>query len=297
MNDALLHIEIPAYPLLHRGKVRDLFRLDDDHVLMVASDRLSAFDVVLPDGIPDKGRILTEISRYWCQRLAPWVRHHQSERSVADYIKDPGLLAILGGRGQVVKYYRPLPIEAVVRGYLIGSGWQAYRAQGAVCGIRLPSGLCLAERLPEPIFTPTTKAAVGEHDQPLSFDEVVALLGGEVAERVRAISLILYREAVRYAETRGILIADTKFEFALDELGEIVVIDELLTPDSSRFWPSERYCPGQNPPSFDKQYVRDYLVNSGWDKVAPPPRLPPEVIGRTQEKYREALIRLTRIDA
>ena len=290
----LYESEVSELELLARGKVRDLYAVDDEHLLIVASDRLSAFDVVLPDPIPGKGAVLTGLSRFWFARTRHLVANHQSAVAVDEVVGDPAARSVLRGRALVVRRLRPLPIEAIVRGYLIGSGWKDYRAGGAVCGIALPAGLELAARLPEPLFTPSTKAGKGEHDRNIGFDEALRLLGREVAERVRDTSLRLYREAARYAAGRGILIADTKFEFAIDGSGALVLIDEALTPDSSRFWPADAYRPGHSPPSFDKQFVRDHLEAEGWDKRPPAPRLPEPVIAATAGKYAEAQERLTR---
>jgi len=275
-----------------RGKVRDLYRAGDEHLLIVATDRISAFDVVLPDPIPGKGEVLTSVSNFWFARTGAEVPNHLAPLAVEDFVADPRARAELRGRAVVVRRCRPLPIEAVVRGYLIGSGWQDYQRTGAVCGITLPPGLPLAGRLPAPIFTPATKAAAGEHDENIAFERVRALLGAELAERVRVSSVRLYTEAAAYAASRGIIIADTKLEFGLDAGGELVLIDELLTPDSSRFWPADGWRTGTSPPSFDKQYVRDYLQSLDWDKRAPGPHLPAAVIARTAQKYREARRRL-----
>jgi phosphoribosylaminoimidazole-succinocarboxamide synthase len=279
--------------LIHRGKVRDVYALDDAHMLIVTSDRLSAFDVVLPDPIPEKGRVLTEISNFWFGKTQHIVRNHLTGRSVEEFVTDPADRALLAGRAIVVQRLKALPVEAVVRGYVIGGGWKEYQATGSICDIALPTGLRMADRLPEPIFTPATKAAVGEHDENVSFDVVAAQIGVERAEEVRRTALALYAYAAEHARQRGIIIADTKFEFGVDAAGQLVLIDEILTPDSSRFWPADRYEPGQNPPSFDKQYVRDYLETLTWNKKAPGPHLPADVIRRTTENYLEALHRLT----
>jgi phosphoribosylaminoimidazole-succinocarboxamide synthase len=279
--------------LLHRGKVRDNYALDDERLLIVATDRLSAFDVVLPDPIPGKGQVLTAISDFWFARTRHIVRNHLSGEPLAKYVADPAERAMLEGRAVVVERLRPLPIEAVVRGYLIGSGWKDYQRDGTVCGIALPAGLQQAARLPQPIYTPSSKAPAGAHDQNISYPETEALVGPAAAARVRELALALYGHAAAYALTRGIIIADTKFEFGLDRSGAVVLMDEALTPDSSRFWPVDSYREGTSPPSFDKQYVRDYLETLDWNKRAPGPRLPAEVIARTAAKYREALERLT----
>jgi phosphoribosylaminoimidazole-succinocarboxamide synthase len=279
--------------LLHRGKVRDVYALDAQLMLIVTTDRLSAFDVVLPDPIPGKGGVLTQISNFWFGRTRHLTDNHLSGRRVEEFVTDPQERRMLEGRAVVVRRLRALPVEAVVRGYLSGSGWKDYQRTGAICGVRLPGGLRLADRLPEPIFTPATKAAVGEHDENVAFEQIAATIGRDVAEQVRRTALALYGYAVEHARERGILIADTKFEFGVDGAGALVLIDEVLTPDSSRFWPVASYEPGKSPPSFDKQFVRDYLETLDWNKRAPGPRLPAEVIRRTSEKYAEALRRLT----
>jgi phosphoribosylaminoimidazole-succinocarboxamide synthase len=292
MSEGLHTSNLSSLPLIGRGKVRDLYGIDDRRMLIVTTDRLSAFDVVMPQPIPDKGRILTEISNFWFHRLGHIVPHHLLPQSPREFLQADETRR-LDGRAIVVKRVNPLPVEAVVRGYLIGSGWKDYRASGAVCGLQLPAGLQQASQLPRPIFTPATKAALGAHDENIPFAEVEQLIGTELAARVRAISVQLYTEAANYALTRGIIIADTKFEFGLDEHGQLLLIDEVLTPDSSRFWPIDRYRVGASPPSFDKQFVRDYLETLDWNKRAPGPELPPQIIARTAEKYREALQRLT----
>jgi phosphoribosylaminoimidazole-succinocarboxamide synthase len=273
--------------------VRDNYAIGSDRMLIVASDRLSAFDVVLPDPIPGKGRVLTAISNFWFAHTPHIVANHLTGEPVARYVEDPAERAPLEGRAVVVRRLAPLPVEAVVRGYLIGSGWKDYQASGRVCGIALPPGLKQASKLPAPIFTPATKAAAGEHDENVSFEQVEETIGRDTAARVRELALALYGFAAGHARARGILIADTKFEFGLDASGQVVLMDEALTPDSSRFWPADSYCEGASPPSFDKQYVRDYLETLDWDKRAPAPRLPAEVIAGTAEKYREAQRRLT----
>ena len=275
-----------------RGKVRDIYAVNDDKMMIVVSDRLSAFDVVLPDPIPDKGRVLTELANFWFSRLGHIVPNHLTGIDPESVVRDAADKEQVRGRAVVVKKLQPLPIEAVVRGYLIGSGWKDYQATGAVCGIRLPAGLKQAEKLPAPIFTPATKAASG-HDENISFERMGEIVGKPLAERVRALSIRLYREAADFAASRGILIADTKFEFGTDEQGNLVLIDEVLTADSSRFWPADQYAVGISPPSYDKQFVRDYLETLDWNKTPPGPRLPAEVIERTSAKYREALERLT----
>jgi phosphoribosylaminoimidazole-succinocarboxamide synthase len=278
---------------LHQGKVRDIYAVDDAHLLIVTTDRLSAFDVVLPNPIPGKGRVLTEISRFWFAKTPHIVPNHLVDRSLDSIVKDSAQRAAIADRSMVVRRLKALPIEAVVRGYLIGSGWKDYQRAGSVCGVQLPSGLQLAQALPEPIFTPTTKAAIGEHDENIDFQTMAATIGADLAKRVCDTALALYRYAASQALARGIIIADTKFEFGLDENGVLVLIDEALTPDSSRFWPVDTYRPGISPPSFDKQFVRDYLETLNWNKRAPGPQLPPSVIVRTSEKYQEALRRLT----
>jgi len=290
---ALFQSDLKHLKLLNRGKVRDVYEADADHLLIVASDRLSAFDVVLPQPIPGKGEVLTRVSNFWFARTRELLPNHLSNVPLTDVVPDATERATLGDRAIVVKRLKPLPVEAIVRGYIIGSGWKDYRQTGAVCGIRLPEGLELADKLPDAIYTPSTKAAIGEHDENIDFDRTVALLGGDLAGQVRDASLRIYTECAAYALERGIIIADTKFEFGLDEDGRLHLIDEALTPDSSRFWPADQYRPGSSPPSFDKQYVRDYLETLDWDKQAPAPQLPDEVIRRTAEKYREAERRLT----
>ena len=278
---------------LHTGKVRDIYEIDAEHMLIVTTDRLSAFDVVLPDPIPQKGRVLTEISDFWFRQTAGIVPNQLSDRSLEPLPLDADERAMLAGRAVVVRRLRALPVEAVVRGYLIGSGWKDYQRSGSVCGIALPPGLQLAQQLPQPLFTPASKAPAGQHDENISFADVEVLLGTALAVKVRDTSLALYGFAAAHARARGIIIADTKFEFGLDAEDRLVLIDEVLTPDSSRFWPADTYRVGISPPSFDKQFVRDYLETLAWNKQAPAPRLPPEIIARTSEKYLEALARLT----
>ena len=289
----LYESNLKSLKLLGRGKVRDMYAVDGDRLLIVTSDRLSAFDVVLPDPIPDKGRVLNEMSNFWFRRLGHIVPNHLDVAAPESVVKGGDDAAQVKGRAVVVKRLKPLPVEAVVRGYLIGSGWKDYQKTGAVCGIRLPAGLKQADKLPEVIFTPATKAEAGAHDQNISYERTEKLIGKTLAAKVRDVSLRLYREAADYARGRGIIIADTKFEFGTDEKGNLVLIDEALTADSSRFWPADEYRPGISPPSFDKQYVRDYLEKLRWKKAPPAPRLPAEVIAKTSEKYREALFRLT----
>jgi phosphoribosylaminoimidazole-succinocarboxamide synthase len=285
--------DLPGLELVHRGKVRDVFALPDARLLMVASDRLSAFDVVLPDPIPGKGELLCQMSNFWFARTAHLIANHLTGDSVASVLPAGVDTALYAQRSVVVKRLQPLPVEAIARGYLIGSGWKDYLASGQLCGIELPAGLRQAERLAEPIFTPSSKAAIGDHDENIGFDAMVALIGGELAEQVRATTLAIYRFAAAYAEKRGILIADTKLEFGLDADGTLTVMDEMLTPDSSRFWPVEDYRVGSSPPSYDKQFVRDYLETLDWNKTAPGPHLPAEVIEGTRLRYATALARLT----
>jgi len=286
---ALHQSDIKSLPLLNRGKVRDIYDVDEDHMLIVTTDRLSAFDVILPDPIPGKGAILTSVSNFWFDRTRHIIANHLTDKTLEDVLPDAAERNPVEGRGIVVRKLNPLPVEAIVRGYLIGSGWNDYEKIGAVCGISLPEGLQQAQQLPEAIFTPSTKADVGGHDENISFEKTVNLLGQDLAEQVRDVSIKLYQEAAAYALERGIIIADTKFEFGTDDNGALVLIDEALTPDSSRFWPADSYQAGISPPSFDKQYVRDYLETLDWDKTDPGPRLPEDVIRRTGEKYREAM--------
>lgn len=292
-DTALFDSQLPSHERVARGKVRDVYAVDDEHLLIVATDRLSAFDVVLPDPVPGKGRVLTELSNFWFRRMAGVMPNHLTDIRLEDVVPDAGLRAPLAGRSVVVRRLQPLPIEAVVRGYLIGSGWRDYCDTGAVCGIPLPSGLELAARLPEPLFTPATKADAGDHDVNIDFDAVCTLVGTDLAERVRAATLEIYSQASEFAATRGIVVADTKLEFGLDGDGELYIIDELLTPDSSRFWPRSGYRAGTSPPSYDKQFVRDYLETLDWDKTAPGPTLPASIIAGTAKKYRDILELLT----
>jgi phosphoribosylaminoimidazole-succinocarboxamide synthase len=293
MTASLYESRLTSLKLRHRGKVRDIYDIDDRLMLIVTTDRLSAFDVVMSDPIPGKGAILTAMSQFWFNRTRALIPNQLTDIPLAQVVKDPAERPPLEGRAVVVRKLKALPVEAIVRGYLVGSGWKEYQQTGTVCGIKLPAGLKLADKLPEPIFTPSTKAAAGQHDENISFEAAATLLGGDVATRVRDATLSIYKECAAYARTRGIIIADTKFEFGLDENGTLTLIDEVLTPDSSRFWPADQYQPGSNPPSFDKQYVRDWLEASGWNKQAPAPKLPAEVIARTAEKYQKALRRLT----
>ena len=299
MATTLLEADLPGLPLRHRGKVRDVFELPADgngpRLLIVATDRLSAFDVVLPDPIPGKGEMLCQISNFWFARTAHIVPNHLTGIDVASVLPagvDPALYA---KRAVVTKRLKPVPVEAIARGYLIGSGWKDYQRTGRVSGIGLPDGLRQAEQLPQPIFTPSTKAAVGDHDENIDFDTMVRTVGADLAEQVRDATLRLYAFAAEYAAQRGIILADTKFEFGTDADGRLYVMDEMLTPDSSRYWPADEYAVGSSPPSYDKQFVRDYLETLDWDKTAPGPRLPAEVIERTRAKYAEALYKLAEI--
>ena len=291
--DVLFESSIPELPLIGRGKVRDIYSVDEQHLLLVTTDRLSAYDVVMPDPVPGKGEVLTKISLFWFRMMSDIIENQLTELTVADVVKDPGLQEQLRTRALVVKRLKPLPVEAVVRGYLIGSGWKDYQETGRVCGIDLPAGLRQAEKLPTTLFTPAYKAEAGAHDENIGFDKVVELVGEKLATRVRDISIEIYERAAAYALDRGIIIADTKFEFGLDEQGRLYIIDEALTPDSSRFWPVDGYDVGISPPSFDKQFVRDYLETLDWDKTAPGPDLPAEILEKTAQKYQEAFTRMT----
>lgn len=290
MTDILYESKIEGLRLAFRGKVRDAYDLGDA-LLIVTSDRLSAFDVVLPTPIPEKGRVLSSLSRFWFEHTSHIIKNHLLERRLEDVVP-AAWVERLTDRSQIVRKAKPLPVEAVVRGYLVGSGWEEYRRSGTICGQRLPAGLRQADKLPEAIFTPSTKAPIGQHDQNISFAETEQVLGADVAARVRDHALAVYRFGAEWAEKRGIIIADTKFEFGTVD-GEMILIDEVMTPDSSRFWPQDQYRPGTSPPSFDKQYVRDYLTEIGWNKEPPAPELPPDVVRRTSEKYLEALRQLT----
>lgn len=292
-KNALFESQIASLGSPHRGKVRDLYDLDDQHLLIVTTDRISAFDVVLPTPIPEKGIVLTRLTEFWLNRSRALVTTHQTDLALESVITSAEERAILAGRFQIVKKYPVLPIEAIVRGYLVGSGWKDYQRTGAVCGVPLPAGLQQAEKLTTPLFTPSTKAAVGQHDENISIEQARVLLGSDILEQVRQVSLQLYTQAADYARQRGIIIADTKFEFGLAENGQIVLIDEVLTPDSSRFWPVADYRLGISPPSYDKQYVRDYLETLNWNKEPPGPALPVEVVRHTTAKYWEAYTRLT----
>ena len=293
MSGALLQSDLKSLSLLHRGKVRDIYAVDHDKLLVVQTDRLSAFDVILPNPIPGKGEVLTTVSNFWFHKLGHVIPNHLTGIVPESVVKTEDERAQVQGRAFVVKKLKPLPIEAIIRGYLVGSGWKDYQKTGAVCGIKLPAGLREAEKLQEPLFTPSTKAAVGDHDENISFEQVVELLGETRAREVRNATMKLYQEAADYAATKGIIIADTKFEFGEDEAGKLYLIDEALTPDSSRFWPADQYHVGSNPPSFDKQFIRDWLEASGWDKRSPAPHIPQEVLQKTADKYREALVKLT----
>lgn len=289
----LFESSITSLKLLSRGKVRDIYEVDNKHLLIVTTDRLSAFDVVLPDPIPGKGRVLTSISNFWFEKMKHIIPNHLTELKLEDVIPNNDQRIQVSGRAIIVKRLNPLPVEAIVRGYLIGSGWKDYQQSGTVCGITLAKGLQQAEKLAEAIYTPSSKAAEGDHDENISFGQTIALLGQEIAEKVKQVSIQLYSEAAEFAKQRGVIIADTKFEFGLDDDGELYLIDEALTPDSSRFWPAEQYQLGMSPPSFDKQYVRDYLETLDWDKTAPGPSLPKEVLDVCASKYIEAESKLT----
>lgn len=289
---ALHESNLSSLPLLHRGKVRDLYAVDEKHLLIVQTDRLSAFDVILPNPIPGKGEILTTLSNFWFEKLAHIIPNHLTGIAPEDVVNTDADRAQIKGRSFVVKRLKALPIEAIVRGYLVGSGWKEYKKYSTVSGIKLPAGLQEAEKLAQAMFTPSTKAAVGEHDENISYEQAAVLLGEARANEVRVASLALYKLAAEYALSKGVIIADTKFEFGVDEAGKMYLIDEALTPDSSRFWPAESYQPGSNPPSFDKQFVRDWLESSAWNKQPPAPQIPADVLIKTSDKYQEALRRL-----
>ncbi|MGV7165513.1 phosphoribosylaminoimidazolesuccinocarboxamide synthase [Xanthomonas citri] len=305
MSTTLLQSDLPGLPLRHRGKVRDVFDIPrdrlpadappGDYLLMVATDRLSAFDVVLPDPIPGKGEMLCQVSNFWFHKTEHLMPNHLVDIRVEQVLPEGVDLALYAKRAVVTRKLKPVPVEAIARGYVIGSGWKDYQRTGKISGIELPDGLRQAEKLPEPIFTPSTKAAVGDHDENIDFDAMVKTVGAELAERVRDATLRIYRFAADFAAERGILLADTKFEFGTDADGRLYIMDEMLTPDSSRYWPADQYEPGNSPPSYDKQFVRDYLETLDWGKTAPGPRLPAEVIDRTRAKYAEALQRLAGI--
>lgn len=292
MTDALYQSELTTLPLLHRGKVRDIYAVDEQHMLIVATDRLSAFDVILPTPIPEKGKLLTAVSNFWFQQMADILPNHLTDYPLERAVPDAAARAPLEGRSIIVRRLRALPIEAIVRGYLAGSGWKDYQTSGTICGIPLPAGLAQAAQLPTPIYTPSSKAAVGTHDENIDFAQTVELVGADLAEQIKTASLAIYQRARTYAANRGIIIADTKFEFGVDENNNLILIDEILTPDSSRFWPTDEYQEGTSPASFDKQFVRDYLETLDWDKKAPGPCLPDDILSKTAAKYREAQIRL-----
>ncbi len=279
--------------LRHKGKVRDIYDIDDDHMLIITSDRISAFDVIMPSAIPEKGTVLNDVTRFWLSKLEHIIPNHLADIPLEDIITDEQERATVANHAMVVKKLKALPVEAIVRGYIIGSGWKDYQKTGAICGINLPGGLQLADKLPEPIYTPSSKADVGDHDENINYAATEKLLGADLAKQVKDVSLELYKAAAEYALKRGIIIADTKFEFGVDKNNQLVLIDEVLTPDSSRFWPADQYQPGSSPMSFDKQFVRDYLETLDWDKTPPGPELPQEIIDKTAEKYKEALQRLT----
>ncbi len=294
MNEQGLHTSrLKSLPLHYQGKVRDIYTIDDNHWLIIASDRVSAFDVILPNVIPNKGKMLTQLAHFWFDRMQSTIGNHLADLKLSDVLPDANERAQAEGRCMLVKRLKPLPIEAVVRGYLIGSGWKDYQHSGEVCGNVLPSGLQQADKLPEVIFTPATKAALGDHDENISFDKMQNTIGKALAEQVREVSLKLYNDAAKYAAERGIIIADTKFEFGLDDNGTLTLMDEILTPDSSRFWEASTWQPGTSPASFDKQYVRDFLETLDWDKTDPGPALPEEVVAGSQARYKEAVDRLT----
>jgi phosphoribosylaminoimidazole-succinocarboxamide synthase len=292
MASGLLETNLRSLPLVYRGKVRDSYAVGDDKLLIVTTDRLSAFDVVMKQPIPDKGRVLNAMSNFWFEKLGHIISHHLTGIAPESVVAADEVDQVRG-RSVVALKLKPLPVEAVVRGYLIGSAWKDYQRSGEVCGIELPRGLKMASRLPEPIFTPATKAELGTHDENITFERMKQIVGAELAFRVSSVSIALYREAADYAATRGIIIADTKFEFGLDRDGGLCLMDEVLTADSSRFWPADEYSVGFSPPSFDKQFVRDWLEAQRWNKSPPPPDLPADIVDKTADKYREALKRLT----
>jgi phosphoribosylaminoimidazole-succinocarboxamide synthase len=292
-NPTLFESSLSSLKFLHRGKVRDIYAVGDDKLLVIQTDRLSAFDVILPDPIPGKGRVLTALSNFWFARLAPVIPNHLTGIAPESVVADAREREQIVGRAMVVKRLKPLLVEAVVRGYVVGSGWSDYQKTGAICGIRLPAGLKQAEKLPQPIFTPASKAPAGQHDENITYRDVEEAVGAKLAAQVRDTSIGLYTQAADYARGKGIIIADTKFEFGTDDNGKLYLIDEALTPDSSRFWPADQYRTGVSPPSFDKQFVRDWLETQPWNKRHPAPRLPPDVLAKTSEKYHEALHMLT----
>ncbi len=293
MTRALFESNLPDLELIYRGKVRDVYAIDDEHLLIIASDRLSAFDVILPQPIPGKGEVLTRVSNFWFDKTRSLIPNQLVDIKLSEVVPDQQQCAALGQRATIARRFEALPVEAVVRGYVIGSGWKDYQATGAICDIPLRAGMLQAEQLDQPIFTPATKAEMGDHDENICFDKVIDMIGNELAEQVRSVSIQIYRNAAAHAKKRGIIIADTKFEFGLDDNGRLHLIDEVLTPDSSRFWPMDSYQPGTSPPSFDKQFVRDYLETLDWNKAAPGPDLPPSIVNKTAEKYAEAEARLT----
>ncbi len=293
MSQPLLETNIKSLKRIHQGKVRDIYSIDDKTMLLVSSDRLSAFDVILPTGVENKGAMLTQMANFWFEKLKHIVPNHLTGIEPDSVVSDPAEKAQLGSRAVVVKKLTPLPIEAIVRGYIIGSGWKEYQVKGTICDIPLPAGLQIADQLAAPLFTPSSKADVGGHDENISVAKVEALIGKDMAAQVAKVAIQLYTEAAEYALTKGIIIADTKFEFGLDRQGVLHVMDEVLTPDSSRFWPLESYQAGSNPPSYDKQFVRDWLESTGWDKMHPAPVLPAEVAKKTSEKYMEVYTKLT----
>jgi phosphoribosylaminoimidazole-succinocarboxamide synthase len=292
MPKSVFETKFTSLPLLHKGKVRDIYEVDANHMLVIATDRISAFDVIMPGPIPNKGALLTQVSNFWFERFRNLIPNQVSSMTLSDLNLNSDEMEQASGRSVVVKRLNALPIEAIVRGYLIGSGWKEYQSKQTVCGISLPANIPLAGKLPEILFTPSTKAVAGQHDENISFQETIALVDEDIANQVRDISISLYENAAEYALSKGIVIADTKFEFGLDDNGALTLIDEVLTPDSSRFWPANEYVPGQNPSSFDKQYIRDYLETLDWDKKAPGPALPDEIIKNTQAKYQEAADKL-----
>lgn len=288
-NNCIFETDIQSLPLVYRGKVRDIYAVDDDHILFIATDRVSAFDVIMPTPMAGKGKLLTTISSFWFELMKDVIPNHLSDLSLESVLPDPKEYAQAVGRSMLVKKLKGLPVEAVVRGYLIGSGWKDYQETGSVCGISLPVGLNIASQLPEVIFTPATKAEVGDHDENISFEKMCDSIGPKLAEEIRTISIEIYKRASEYAAQHGIIIADTKFEFGLDENGTLTLMDEILTPDSSRFWPKDQWQEGVNPPSYDKQFIRDYLLSLDWDKTAPGPAIPQDILDKTAEKYREAI--------
>ncbi len=292
MSTGLTQSNLTSLPLIYQGKVRDMYAIDDERMLLVATDRLSAFDVILAEPIPEKGKILTAVSNFWFEKLKDLIPNHLTGDTPESVVQGEADLAQVAGRAVVAKRLKALPVEAIVRGYLAGSGWKEYQQSGTICGFALPTGLVEAAQLPEPIFTPSTKAAVGDHDENISYARCEEILGAALAAQVRDVAITLYKTAALYAAERGIIIADTKFEFGLDDAGTLYLIDEALTPDSSRFWPADQYQAGSNPPSFDKQFVRDWLETTGWDKNPPAPAIPLEIAEKTAAKYREALDKL-----